>query len=287
MFAGIAGRAWQTPHPMAGLNLYVLASAPTGMGKDAGQIGIHRLMNRVVNGKADRGVHEIPAAKGFVGPSRFVSEPALLRHASTVSNSFVLIMPEGGKEIRRMTDPKASQHDRDVANLWLKLYGSSAQGSVFSGSSYADNRNNIADIKAPAISIYAEGTPSTVFANITEETLSDGLVPRFLILESKGAWPELNRYPQYEPSEDLAEWLAALCLRSLELNNRNEVVQVQIQPDAAATLERFRIATRAAMQKANDEVAGSLWSRSHLRAMKLASLAGSGSTSTCPQSPKT
>lgn len=276
LFAGIVGRAYQTPDPMAGLNLYVMVVAATGKGKDAGQIGIHRLMGAVVRGKGDGTLPERAAAKGFVGPSRFVSEPALLRHAATISNSFVSIMPEGGKEIRRMTDPRASQHDRDVCTLWLKMYGSSAHGSVFSGSSYADTAKNIPDIQAPALSIYAEGTPSTVFANVTEDTMSDGLIPRFLILESKGEWPELNRTPQYQPPEDLTEWLGALCERALRLNQRNEAVQVQIAPDAEAVLEAFRLELRRTMEKANEDVAGSLWSRSHLRAKKLASLAAVG-----------
>lgn len=276
LFAGITGRAYQTPDPMAGLNLYVMCVAATGKGKDAGQVGIHRLINAVVQGKGDGMLPELAAAKGFVGPSRFVSEPALLRHAATLSNSFVSIMPEGGKEIRRMTDPKASQHDRDVSNLWLKLYGSSAHGSVYSGSSYADNRNNIPDIQAPALSIYAEGTPSTVFANVTEDTMADGLIPRFLILESVGAWPELNRTPRYQPPEDLTAWLASLCERALRLNQRNEVVQVQIAPEAAALLESFRVELRRTMERADEDVAGSLWSRSHLRAMKLASLVAVG-----------
>lgn len=53
LFAGIAGRAYQTPDPMAGLNLYVMVVAATGKGEDAGQIGIHRLMGAVVRGKGD------------------------------------------------------------------------------------------------------------------------------------------------------------------------------------------------------------------------------------------
>lgn len=276
LFAGIAGRAWQTPDPMAGLNLYLMLAIPTGQGKDAGQLGISRLMGAVERGEGDGALREIPAARQFVGPSRFASEPALLRHVADVSRSFVSIMPEGGKDIGRMIDPRASQHDRDVGSMLLKMYGSSAYGSVFRGTSYAEKSKNIPDIQAPAISIYAEGTPSTVFANVTEETMSDGLIPRFLIMESKGAWSDINTNPQYDPPEHLVGLLKMLCERSFKLNQQNKVVQVQVTQDAKDLLDRFRVALRNLMEKANNDVAGSLWSRSHLRAVKMASLAAIG-----------
>ncbi len=275
LFAGIAGRAYQTPDPIAGLNLYIMAVAPTGKGKDAGKTGIDRLNSAVVRGNATSGFSEFVAAKGFIGPGSFASEAGLMRSFDR-SLSFVSCIGESGKWLQRIANPRGSQHDKDVGSALLKLYGASAYGSVYSGSSYADNRNNIPDIQAPALSIYAEGTPSTVFANITEDTMSDGLIPRFLILESVGAWPELNRTPQYQPPEDLTAWLASLCERVLHLNQSNTVVQVRTEPDAEAVLETFRLELRRTMERADDDAAGSLWSRSHLRAKKLASLAAVG-----------
>ena len=96
MFAGIAGRAYQTPDPIAGLNLYIMAVAPTGKGKDAGKTGIDRLNSAVVRGNATSGFSEFVAAKGFIGPGSFASEAGLMRSFDR-SLSFVSCIGESGK----------------------------------------------------------------------------------------------------------------------------------------------------------------------------------------------
>jgi len=275
LMAGVCGAAFQTPDPMAGLNLYVMVVAPTGEGKEAGHDGIDALIRAVVEGANDTQVPDMPSAKDFIGPSHFASETALVRHL-VKSRCFVSLFGEAGKWLQRVSNPRGSQHDKDVGTALLKLYGKSRNGSVFRGSAFADTGKNIPDVVSPALSLYAEGTPETVFANMTEDMISDGLFPRFLVLESVGRWSDLNRNALCSPPPELTAKLSALCFRSLQLMQQGTYAQVRIDPEADELLEAFRVAIRGTLKSAGDEVSRHFWSRSHLRAVKLASLAAVG-----------
>ncbi|RMA40833.1 hypothetical protein [Rhodophyticola porphyridii] len=276
LFAGIAGRAYQTPGRMAGLNLYIMVAAPTGMGKDAGRQGMYSLLDAVVRGENPHAAPNMPSAREFIGPARFASVPAVMRHLEKV-RSFVSIMTEGGKEFSRMTDPRASSHDRDVATKWLDIYGSSSFGGVVGGTAYANASDNIGDVVRPAVTIYAEGTQKTVYANYTDNCVSDGLWPRFMMLDrNENDWPQINEYPQYEPSPELVQYLTALCERSHTLNQQDQVVQVGAADDARDALAAYEKETRRIMETCGDDVVRALWTRSALRAKKLASLVAVG-----------
>lgn len=276
LLAGVTGSAYQTPIPMAGLNLYVLVVAPTGKGKEAGAEGIDQLVSAIIAGSGDNATPAMPAVAQFLGPSRFASEAAIERHLASKSRSFVSAIGEAGKWLQRLGNPKGSQHDKDVCTCLLKLYGKSKHGSIYRGSAYADTAKNVPDIFSPALSIYAEGTPETVFSTLTEDTIADGLFPRFLVLESSGDWPDLNQNSAHRPNAALVAKMSALCTRALELIQRNDCLQVQIEAEASTLLDRFRREIRRALEQAEDEVSRHLWSRSHLRAVKLASLVAVG-----------
>jgi hypothetical protein len=276
LMAGVCGAAFQTPAPMAGLNLYVMVVAPTGEGKEAGHDGIDALIKAVIDGCSDTQLPDMPSAQDFIGPSHFASETALVRHLAGRSRCFVSIIGEAGKWLQRVSNPRGSQHDKDVGAALLKLYGKSRHHSVYRGSVFADTTKNIPNVSGPAVTIYAEGTPETVFANMTDDLVTDGLFPRFLVLESFGRWPDLNRNAMCSPPAELTAKLSALCLRALQLMQQDATIQVRIAPDADALLEDFRVAIRTTLKDARDEVSRHLWSRSHLRAVKLASLAAVG-----------
>jgi len=275
LMAGICGRAYQTPKPSQGTNLYVLVVAPTGIGKDAGSDGIDAIRHAVMQGSAHTQYPDLVSFSKFVGPSKFSSEAALERHLAAQSQSFVTVQGEFGKSLQRMSNPRGSQHDKDVGTAYLRLYSKSKHGVFYSGSAYADTSNNIPDILSPSVSIYAEGTPETVFA-VTEDMIKDGLFPRFLFLEYKGAWPDLNRDPTEKPSQELVDGISQLANAALGLNQRNEVIRVQATDEASRILEAFRVELRRTLEHSPDEVSRHLWSRSHLRAIKLASLVAVG-----------
>ncbi|MEQ8400701.1 MAG: DUF3987 domain-containing protein [Roseitalea porphyridii] len=272
LIAGIAGSAFQTP-THAGLNLYTMAVAPTGIGKEAGAEGVDGLMSAVLP--------TLPAAKQFIGPSRFSSEAAIHRHLEK-SRSFVSMIGESGKWLQRVSNPRGSQHDRDVATVLLKLYSKSSAHSIYRGAAYAKEDDNIADILSPAVSIYAEGTPETVFSALSDDFITDGLFPRFLIFEHAGAWPARNVNRQRQPSTHVTEHLRALCQRALDLLQQQQYVEVRIEADADAILTAFHDEIRRVLETADDEVTRHLWTRSYLRAMKLACLCAVGTNCQMP-----
>ncbi len=65
LVAGIAGRQWNTGGDPAGLNLYLVLLGKTGIGKEAGQRAIARLLSHVRR--------QVPSIDAFVGPSAFAS----------------------------------------------------------------------------------------------------------------------------------------------------------------------------------------------------------------------
>lgn len=265
--SGITG-GYQTPGLMTGLNTYTMVTAKTGFGKEAGASGIDRLFAAVEE--------TMPAVDKFIGPQSFASEPGLHRHLAERSKSFVGTIREGGKWLRRVSNERASQHHKDVADALIKLYSVSSYNFKYRGIAYSDATKNLATISGPNVSIYSESTPDILFETMTEDLVLDGLFPRFTIIEYQGRRPRFNERVKTRPDDDLVARITEICMSSQALLDQNKFIQVQADDDATKLLKDYNERADVFINNAHSEAERALWARSHLKAIKLASLLAVG-----------
>ena len=106
--------------------------------------------------------------------------------------------------------------------------------------------------------------------------ISEGLLPRFTIIEYKGPRPELNKdHKDIQPNRALVDYFSSICSYTCRLNNGNNVLNVKMSPEADIEFDRF---DKFCDNKINSgtEVAQELWNRAHIKALKLAALLAVG-----------
>lgn len=122
LMAGICGRAFNVSG--AGLNVMLIALAPSGTGKEAMKKGITKIMRRVadVTANAEASVGNVPAAHHFTFAGEFASPQALHKHV-TKHPSFVHIVGEVGLALKVLSNGRAHSRRHDarspMGRLWL------------------------------------------------------------------------------------------------------------------------------------------------------------------------
>lgn len=267
LMAGICGKAYNISN--TGLNQYILLLAKTGMGKEGMAAGIDKLMTAV---KATGNV----TANEFIGPSHISSGQALVKHVHKHS-CFVSILGEFGLRIQNMSSITASSHERMLKQILLELYNKSGATDVYRASIYADSDKNTEATIGPSFSILGESTPTTFYNALSEDMITEGLLPRFMLIEYDGFRPDLNKaaattYPPFA----LVEHLNTLCAYAKSLIGNQRVLQVRMDAAAQALADDFdKFATNKINATVN-EVVLNLWNRAHLKALKLAALIAVG-----------
>jgi len=100
--------------------------------------------------------------------------------------------------------------------------------------------------------------------------IDEGLLPRCTIIEYHGNRTQLNEYhDKAVPSQQLIDRFSALCAYALQLNNGNNVITVGMDKDAEKLINEFNIKCDNEVNK-GDSIAGELWSRAHVKVLKLA-----------------
>lgn len=271
LMAGICGRCYNT-NTGAGLNLYILLLAQTGTGKEAISLGPTTLINTLMA--------TVPNARDFIGPSNFQSMPGMVKwlakHPSIIST-----MNEFGLAICQMSGPRANPNAIQLKKSLLELYPKSGANSVFDPIAYSDKDKNTPVIASPALSILGESVPEEFYRHLDETVISGGLLPRFICIEvPSGIRPYDNEQAGIiKPEIALLDKLADLVSHCLTLNSFSprRVLQVQQSPEAAKLLRDFNDFCDAQMRYANDkDLYRQLWNRTHLKALKLASLLAVG-----------
>ena len=271
LMSGICGRAYNVSG--TGLNQYTLLLTGTGRGKEAIQSGISKLMTQVI----DIGIGGCPAASEFMGPGEISSGQALIKHFDKVSKSFVSLIGEVDVTLKNMTARNAHAGLTKLRQVLLASYSASGRGNILPGTIYSDRDKNAAPISSPAFSIIGEGTPGRFYSLLDEAMVSDGLLPRFNIIEYDGARPELNEDRLHvQPPQSLVKQVAALCGQALMLNQSNRPIDVGYTPEAKAMLSSFGKTIDGLINAAKNDTIEELWNRAHLKALKLAALIAVG-----------
>ncbi len=264
--AGLCGRAYNISG--TGLNQYMLLIAKTGRGKEAIAQGIDAIMQNVKK--------TVPSSMEFIGPSEIAS-PQALNKFLTRSKCFVSLQGEFGLRLGEMSAEHAPAHMVGLRRSYLDLFNKSGQGRQLGQGIWADSTKNTVSVNAPSVSILGESTPENFYSVLSEKMISEGLLPRFTMIEYKGPVVEFNEHAKnVKPDTRLIEHVATLCTQCLVLNQQNTAQQVDISEDAAKLLKDFRKGCAFEQNKGSDKISNELWSRAHIKAMKLAALVAVG-----------
>lgn len=265
--AGIVGRAYNISG--TGLNQYMLLLAPTGTGKEAIASGVDKLINAVLR--------TVPAAGEFVGPGEIASSQALIKYLGRTAASFVSLTGEFGLLMQQMCAPNAPPHLVGLRRILLDLYNKSGEGKVLRPSIYSDREKNTASVIAPAFTLMGESTPERFYDSLNEGMISEGLLPRFSIIEYHGIRPELNpAHTLAQPSFEVVEMLSTLCAHALMLNSQHKAVHVTNDAQAQRLFDDFDKHCDLNINSSDKEVRRHLWNRAHIKAMKMAALVAVG-----------
>ena len=267
LIAGIAGRAYNVSG--TGLNQYVLLLAPTGTGKEAIASGIDKLMNQVIK--------TVPAAVDFIGPGEIASSQAVIKYMSKGPTSFVSVVGEFGIYLQQMASLNAPPHLIGLRRFLLDAYNKSGEGKVLRPSIYSDKDKNTAAVIAPSVTLMGESTPEKFYEGLHEGLISEGLLPRFTMIEYKGDRPPLNpAHISAEPSFELVDMLSTLCAHSLMLNSQHKAIHVQQTEETKTMFAEFDKHCDSNINSSDREVRRHLWNRAHIKAMKLGAIIAVG-----------
>lgn len=266
LMAGICGRAYNVSG--TGLNQYILMIANTGAGKEGMSSGIDKLVAAIQT--------SVPVAPEFIGPSRIASGQALYKYLATKSQCFVSIVGEFGKRLEVMSHQNSNSAEKNLLIELLDLYSKSGHGQVSRPSIFADTDKNTQAIKSPAMTILGESTPETFYGVISEELISDGLLPRFLLIEYTGPRPPLNDNPQHIPPFFLVDKLAELMAQCKTIMHNNNVATVGMTDEANRMLRDFDKFADNKINTTNRDTIRQLWNRAHIKLLKLSALVAIG-----------
>lgn len=267
LMAGICGSAFNVSN--TGLNMYIVVLAQTGTGKEALQSGIARLMNDVSA--------VVPSAKSFIGAGEFASAQGLMTYLQKTSKNFVSVVGECGIWIKTLSMPNAHERHSSLRRMFLDLYGKSGQRSVLNPTAYADSAKNSAPVRQPAVSLLGESTQARFFGAIDEDLISEGFVPRWMILEYEGVRVPSNRNAgNVFPSSLLMDSLCNLCTYCTQMIESLQTRHLTWTPEAAALELQFDQFCDSQHAATGEDVLHNLWSRAHMKALKLAAIIAVG-----------
>jgi len=273
LIAGIAGNSYNISG--LGLNLYLLVLATTGTGKESLHGGMSRLMNTIKP--------LVPSSELFMGPGDIASPQALINHLASKQRCFVSAIGECGMWLKEVSDPRAPAHLAGLRRALLMLYGRSGAGDVLQSSIYADKAKNTDAIRSPSVTILGETTPERYFDHIDEELIAEGFIPRWTVIEYTGKRPPHNeQHNTVYPSTELITGLSSLCNFALQQMHSLQALNVSSTPEAKALMKAFDEFCDEQINNTPEEAIRNLWTRAHVKAMKLAALVAVGKNLSTP-----
>lgn len=264
ILAGLCGRAYTTPAPHTGLNIYLILVARSATGKEALHQGASRLLSELRQ--------RVPMVVGLINFDDYVSGPALAKRCATSPHCFVNFSSEFGRRIKRMSNPKDAPM-ADFRTTLTKLYSKSGPGDYVGDLVYSKERLEIPG--SVACSVVGETTPGTLRAAMTPDMMEDGFLSRFGWVEYTGERPAENQHvaEHSAPPSRLIDGLAAIAAQALSLMSNNKTHAIQLDAEAGELLGAFKArCNRGIAQAGDNEAHRQVWSRANLKALKYAGL---------------
>jgi len=266
MIAGISSRSYSISG--TGLNQYLVLLGGTGTGKEGMSSGIDALYYAIAK--------EVPTVYGFSGPASFSSGQALMKHMAE-QPCFLTILAEFGLLMQTMSGSNTPAHMVMYRQALLNLYTKSGPKASVNPSVYAKKEDNSEMVQSPNLSLLGESTPEAFYQALSEELISEGLIPRFQIIEYSGTRVTKNDNAFRLPPQGLVKKLSALVMTACHTANNKTCCSVEQDADAAKLLDLFDTHSDTMINaKDSNEVHKQLWNRAHLKALRLAALVAVG-----------
>ena len=263
--SGLCGKSYNVSG--TGLNNYIVLLAKTGRGKEAMAKGIDKIINEVKK--------TVPSVVDFIGPAEFASPQGMVKHLNT-SPCFVSVLTEFALVLEQMTGVKANSNATGLRRMFLNLYNKSGYGQTLGGIVYSDRDKNTHSVYAPAFSFLGECTPDKYYKLLDEDMVAEGLLPRFTTIEYLGnRCNENENHNNVEPNQELVNMVAQLASNSLMLISNNNIIKVEFDSESKKLFKNYNAKCSNEINK-SDLVASELWTRSHVKAMKLAAVVAVG-----------
>lgn len=263
--AGIAGRAYNISG--TGLNQYVILIGTTGIGKESAGNGMDLLCQAASA--------QVPMVSMYRGPSNFSSGPAIYRCLDK-QPCFMAALGEIGLTMQGWCSPSANETKRDIRRVLLDVYSKSGFSNVLRENAYSDTAKNTGVIQAPALTMLGDATPESFYQGLTVSHIAEGLIPRFLVIESEALRMHRNPNAFCLPPQDLVDEFAQFVSVAVATQQHNTVCPVRVDTLAQAMLDGFDREATDRINHAAGDVVKQLWNRAHLKALKLAALIAAG-----------
>lgn len=176
-------------------NLYTIGLAPSSSGKNHVLKSVSRFLE-------DAGLEDLLAG----------SEPAsgsAVRTRMLEHHTSIYLIDEFGMFAEGLADKRAPGHVKDITKVWTELYTSAAD--IFRDRDRAQNEGQARHVVQPHLNIFGITNESRIWKSVTPESISDGSLGRFLIVETEEAypWPNFDT-KSVKPSETLIEHVKAV-----------------------------------------------------------------------------
>ena len=171
-------------------HLYAVAVGPTGTGKQ------HLL-------DAAAALMQAAGATGHLGPSEFISMPAVLNFIARKPLALCL-QDEYGAFLRRATHKRASVFETALSKILRTLWGTSF--AAMTTPEWAGREMKL--IQSPALSVFGVSTADEFHAALQGESVDNGFLNRYLVLES--SLRVADRDPEMTPGQVPAALKAGL-----------------------------------------------------------------------------
>lgn len=241
-------------------NLYCIALAPTGGGKDH---------SRDLNKKI---LQNSPGADEFLGNEGFASANGLVR-AVHEHPSRLFQVDEIGRLLKAM-NTKDSGNAYEVGGILLKLYSSS--NSIYIGDAHVDASKDH-KIVNPHCVVY--GTHTNLIWNCcTKENVHEGMIGRVMFFESTRG--PLQKVKDVPPPEKITEWVSRWAKwRQPDPLKDNKTIEfppivIKYEPDAEARMFEHQnaINEQAMVEEKTHPERSAIWVRTGEKSAKMALL---------------
>jgi hypothetical protein len=246
-------------------NLFIIAIADTGVGKDHGRQTAKRIL--MESGLEHQiGNEDLASDAGFIAAVK--ESPASL-----------FLLDEFGKFLQTLGNVQKAPHLYAILTAMLRMY--SCAGTVFKGKAYAD-KGKKPTINQPCPVILGSTVPENFFTALTGESISDGFMARQIMFVGDSDPPRRRGEPQCVPESILVvgKYWANLRPGGNLADLNPDPLRVQSTPEASGVFDVL-----GDMCDQNRRARGfgyQLWTRAEEKACRLALIYACSANHTSP-----
>jgi hypothetical protein len=232
-------------------NLYFVALAPSGGGKQAPQTCVKKILNHINAGQLYGGK---------------VSSDSALASDLIVSRSKLYLWDEFGRFLAKTKVQTGGAHLHAVQEALLELWGEA--GGCWKQKSYADQRNN-KEVNFPCCSFLGMTVPEHFWSGLEEGHLQDGFAARMMVVDSgpKVRSEDITETaPPASVLEKAAFWAQLRPGGNLGALNPDAI----LVPESPAATDLFRKLVAKAEDAGQDDSENAVWARCIEKARRLA-----------------